>query len=80
MIMRMGDLRGSGTISGQTEDSCGCMLELCWKETIPIKLANGSERKFFADGHTVILKGYCDGNGPRIGFGEVRATILPALD
>ncbi|MCH9035312.1 MAG: fumarylacetoacetase [Planctomycetes bacterium] len=78
--MRTGDLCGSGTISGPTEDSYGCMLELCWKGTKPIKLPDGSERKFFADGDTVILKGHCDGNGPRIGFGEVRATILPAHD
>ena len=79
-VERTGDLCASGTISGPTEDSYGCMLELCWKGTKPIKLPDGSERKFFADGDTVILKGHCEGNGPRVGFGEVRATILPAND
>ena len=76
--MRAGDLCGSGTVSGTTEDSRGCMLELCWKGTNPIKLPDGSERKFLADGDTVIIKGWCQGDGYRVGFGEVRATILPA--
>ena len=76
--MRVGDLCGSGTISGSAEDSRGSMLEICWKGTKPITLPNGAERKFFADGDTVIIKGHCQGDGYRVGFGEVRATILPA--
>lgn len=78
--MRTGDLCGSGTISGPTEDSRGSMLEICWKGTRPLKLPDGSERKFFADGDTVIIRGWCDGDGFRIGFGEVRAAILPPIE
>jgi fumarylacetoacetase len=76
--MRVGDLCGSGTISGPTEDSLGSMLELCWKGTKPMTLPDGTERKFFADGDTVSLTGWCQGDGYRVGFGECRATILPA--
>ncbi len=76
--MRTGDLCGSGTISGPTEDSRGSMLEICWKGTQPITLPDGSERKFFADGDTVIINGWCEGEGYRVGFGDVRAKILPA--
>ncbi len=76
--MRTGDLCGSGTISGPTEDSRGSMLEICWKGTKPITLPDGSERKFFADGDTVIINGWCEGEGYRVGFGDVRAKILPA--
>lgn len=78
--MRVGDLCGSGTISGPTEDARGSMLEICWKGTKPITLPNGEQRRFFADGDTVIMKGYCRGDGYRVGFGEVRATILPARE
>lgn len=76
--MRTGDLCGSGTVSGPTEDSRGSMLEICWKGTKPLTLPDGDQRKFFADGDTVTLKGWCQGEGYRVGFGEVRATILPA--
>ena len=78
--MRCGDLCGSGTISGPTDDSRGSMLEICWKGTKPLTLPDGSERKFFADGDTVIIRGWCEGGGVRIGFGEARGTILPAME
>lgn len=74
-----GDLMGSGTISGPTPDSYGSMLELAWKGTKPLKLNDGSERKFIQDGDTVIQRGYCEKDGVRIGFGEARNTILPAI-
>lgn len=74
-----GDLMGSGTISGPTPDSYGSMLELAWKGTKPLKLNDGSERKFILDGDTVIQRGYCEKDGVRIGFGEARNTILPAI-
>jgi len=77
--MGVGDLCGSGTISGPTEDSRGSMLEICWKGTKPIKLPDGSERRFFADGDTVTLRGWCQGDGYRVGFGKVQAKVLPAL-
>ncbi len=78
--MRVGDLCGSGTVSGPTEDSRGSMLEICWKGTKPIRLPDGDQRKFIADGDTVIMTGFCRGDGYRVGFGDVRATVLPAFD
>ena len=72
-----GDMMGSGTISGPTPDSFGSMLELTWGGKTPIKLKDGTERKFINDGDTVIIKGYCKNNGVRIGFGEVASKLLP---
>ncbi|MBL4707993.1 MAG: fumarylacetoacetase [Flavobacteriales bacterium] len=72
-----GDLYASGTISGPTRDSYGSMLELSWKGTNPIQLNDGSERKFIQDHDTVIMKGYCEKNGIRVGFGEVSTKVLP---
>ena len=76
--IRTGDLMGSGTISGPTEDSYGSMLELCWKGTKPLKMNDGTERRFILDGDTVIMRGHCEANGVRIGFGEVKAKLLAA--
>lgn len=76
--MRCGDLMGSGTISGPTEDSYGSMLELAWKGTKPLKIKDGSERKFILDNDTVIMRGFSSKDGVRVGFGEVAAKILPA--
>ena len=76
--IRPGDMYASGTISGPTEDSYGSMLELAWKGTKPLKLSDGSERKFIEDGDTVIMRGYAQKEGVRIGFGEVRSKVLPA--
>ncbi len=76
--MKTGDLCGSGTISGPTEDSRGSMLEISWKGTKPMMLPDGTQRRFFADGDTVTIKGGCRGDGYRVGFGEVRSKILPA--
>lgn len=74
-----GDMMGSGTISGSTPDSYGSMLELSWKGSKPIKLNDGSERKFVEDNDTVIMRGYCKGKERRIGFGEVRTKLLPVF-
>jgi fumarylacetoacetase len=76
--MRVGDLCGTGTISGPTEDSFGSLLELTWRGEKPIQLPGGEERKFLQDGDTLTMKGYCQGDGYRIGFGEVMGKILPA--
>jgi fumarylacetoacetase len=76
--VKCGDLMGSGTISGPTENSYGSMLELAWKGTKPLKMADGSERKFIQDHDTVIMRGHCEKDGVRVGFGEVKAKILPA--
>lgn len=75
-----GDMMASGTISGPTEDSFGSMLELSWKGTKPLKMKDGSERKFLLDNDTVIMKAHCEQDGFRLGFGEVRSTILPAIN
>ncbi|SNC64005.1 fumarylacetoacetate hydrolase [Hymenobacter gelipurpurascens] len=76
--LEVGDLYASGTISGTTPDSLGSMLELAWRGTRPVPLADGSERKFLQDGDTVTMRGYCEKDGLRIGFGEVTGKILPA--
>lgn len=77
--VRPGDLYASGTVSGPTPDSRGSMLEICWKGTQPLTLPTGEQRRFLADGDTVIMTGACTRSGlPRIGLGEVRGTILPA--
>lgn len=73
------DLYASGTISGPEEGSFGSMLEICWKGTKPITLEEtGETRTFIEDGDTVTLTGYGQGDGYRVGFGEVAAQILPA--
>lgn len=77
--VNIGDMMASGTISGSTPDSYGSMLELTWRGTKPIKMADGTERKFINDGDTVTMKGYAEKDGLRIGFGEVKAKVLPAL-
>jgi len=76
--IKIGDLMASGTISGPTPDSYGSMLELVWKGTKPLKMNDGSERKFILDGDTVIMRGFAENNGVRIGFGEVKGKVLPA--
>lgn len=75
-----GDMMGSGTISGPTPDSYGSMLELSWGGKNPIKLNDGSERKFINDNDTVIMRGFCQNNEVRLGFGECIGKVLPALE
>lgn len=77
--MRPGDLFGTGTISGPTEDSFGSMLELTWAGSKEIKLQGGKIiRKFLQDGDKVVLRGVCEApDGTRVGFGECAGTILP---
>jgi len=72
-----GDMMGSGTISGPTLDSFGSMLELTWGGKNPIKLSDGTDRKFINDNDTVIMRGFCQNNEVRIGFGEVTSKLLP---
>jgi fumarylacetoacetase len=74
-----GDLLASGTISGATEESRGCMLELTWRGASPLKLPNGETRKWLEDGDRLTITGWCQGDGYRVGFGEVSGRILPAL-
>jgi fumarylacetoacetase len=75
-----GDLFGSGTLSGPNADQGGSLLELSQGGKQPIRLSNGETRTFLEDGDTVILRGYCNREGfRRIGFGECRGTVLPAV-
>lgn len=76
--IRIGDLMASGTISGTAPDSFGSMLELAWKGTKPLKLSDGTERKFIHDNDTLTIRGFGEKDGVRIGFGEVKGKVLPA--
>ncbi len=78
--MLPGDLLASGTVSGATKESRGCLLELTWRGQEPLVLPNGETRKFLEDGDEVILRGWCERDGfRRIGFGECRGIVAPAL-
>lgn len=76
--INVGDLMASGTISGTAEDSFGSLLELSWNGKKTLKLDTGEERTFLEDGDTVIMKGYAEKDGIRVGFGEVKSQLLPA--
>lgn len=78
--VRPGDLLASGTISGPDPGSFGSMLELSWRGTKNIDVGGGKTRTFLKDGDEVIIKGYCEGDGYRVGFGLCKGTILPALN
>jgi fumarylacetoacetase len=78
--LRPGDLIASGTVSGADPESRGCLLELTWRGAEPLALPTGEERRFLQDGDEVIMKGFLEAdNRPRIGFGECRGTVLPAV-
>ena len=74
-----GDMMGSGTISGPTEDSYGSMLEITWGGKKPIIMKDGTERRFINDGDSVRMKGFCKNEVMRIGFGEVCTKLLPTF-
>lgn len=76
--IKAGDMMASGTISGSEEGSFGSMLEISWKGTKPVQMPDGTERRFILDHDTVIMRGYSQKEGVRIGFGEVSAKVLPA--
>lgn len=77
--LRPGDLLASGTISGTEQSSYGSMLELTWRGSKPIDLPDGTQRKFLEDGDRITMTGWCQGDGYRVGFGEVTGKLLPAL-
>jgi fumarylacetoacetase len=77
--MRVGDLLGSGTISGPGKDSRGSLLEISWGGKEPLTLDSGEARTFLEDGDTLTLRGHASGDGYRIGFGDCSGTILPAV-
>ena len=77
--VNVGDVMGSGTVSGSTPDSYGSLLELSWNGQRPLQLEDGkSTRSFLEDGDEVSMRGWCQGKGYRIGFGEVKGRISPA--
>lgn len=76
--MQPGDLLGSGTISGPEPESFGSMLELSWNRTKEVPIGNGEVRKFLNDGDEVIMTGYAQGDGYRVGFGVCAGKVLPA--
>ena len=76
--LNVGDVMGSGTISGKTPDSYGSLLELSWGGKNPIALPDGSTRTFLEDGDTIVIKGYAVNDDYSVDFGEVRTTILPS--
>jgi len=79
-MMQTGDLPGSGTISGRTPDSLGSLLELSWNAHRPLALEGGEQHCFLEDGDEVSLRGACERDGLRIGFGRCDGSIHPALD
>jgi len=75
-----GDLLGSGTVSGPTKESRGCLLERTWRGTERLQLPTGETRAFLEDGDEVIVRGFCERAGARrIGLGECRGIVLPAI-
>jgi len=78
--LRPGDLMASGTVSGATKESRGSLLERAWRGSEPLELPGGEQRRFLEDGDEVILRAYCEREGARrIGFGECRGAVLPAV-
>ncbi len=78
--MNVGDLLGSGTISGPTLPERGSLLELSWSGKNPIELDTGGIRSFIEDGDTLTLSGAAEGDGYKVGFGDCTGKVIPALD
>ena len=77
--LQPGDLIASGTVSGPTSESRGCLLERTWRGTEPLTLPTGESRAFLEDGDEVIMRGWCEREGfRRIGFGACRGVVIPA--
>ncbi len=76
--MNVGDLLGSGTISGPEKHQRGSLLEISWNGTEPVELDGGVKRTFLEDGDSLVMRGWCQGDGYRVGFGEVEGSILAA--
>ena len=74
--LRPGDLLASGTVSGPTPESRGCLLERTWRGSEPLTLPTGETRRFLEDGDEVTIRGWCERPGyRRIGFGECRGRV-----
>jgi fumarylacetoacetase len=77
--MRVGDLLASGTISGPDSDSLGCLLEITKRGQEPVTFEDDSRRAFMEDGDSIVISGFAEKNGLRVGFGEVSGTCLPSV-
>ena len=77
--LRIGDMLGSGTLSGPDDSSLGSMLEISWAGSRSVKMEDGSERKFILDNDSVIMRGYGEKDGKRVGFGTLETKVLPAI-
>ncbi len=78
--MRVGDLLGSGTISGPEKSQRGSLIEQSWGGKEPFTLQSGETRTFIEDGDTLTLIGTAKGDGYSIGFGDCVGEMMPALD
>ncbi|EFN57479.1 hypothetical protein CHLNCDRAFT_142999 [Chlorella variabilis] len=76
--LRPGDMLATGTLSCEGPLGAGCLLEATWNGSRPVELSDGSKRTYLEDGDTVVMRGCCQGDGYRVGFGECRGTVLPA--
>jgi len=76
--MNVGDLLGSGTISGPEKNQRGSLLEISWNGAEPLDLPGGDKRTFLEDGDSLVMRGWCQGDGYRVGFGEVEGTVRAA--
>jgi fumarylacetoacetase len=74
--LRIGDLFGSGTVSGADRSTFGSMLELSWNGEQPIALSDGSTRGFLEDGDIVTLRGWSPGRAGRVTLGEVNGRVV----
>jgi len=78
--LQPGDLLGTGTLSGPEATQAGALIELTQGGKLPVAMPDGSQRTFLVDGDEVVMRGWCQRDGAaRIGFGECRATVLPAM-
>lgn len=77
--LNIGDIMASGTISGKSNDSYGSMLELSWGGKKSILLEDGLSRTFVEDYDSIIMRGYCERDNIRVGFGEVKTKLLPSI-
>jgi fumarylacetoacetase len=78
--LRAGDLLGTGTQSGPDPGEAGSLLELSSGGKQPIRIGTTETRTFLEDGDSVIFRAWCAKPGAvRIGFGEVRGRVLPAI-
>lgn len=76
--VRPGDLYASGTVSGKEPGEFGSLIETTWNGRDPIVLPDGSERRFLEDGDEVVMRGWCEADGIRVGFGECRGVVIPS--